>query len=114
MVSNTSIGFFYLKLTQLIATTAARSRSEICRHGSTAIPEDKRNADIAELMGVSHQTLYNRIEGSGNPSTFSSYTPISDADLNQVVTETEFHHPNPGEVMLAEYLTLEGLRASIH
>ena len=77
--------------------------------------------DIAKLMGVSRQTLYNKIQVSGNPSDYATYTSISDRDLDQLVTRIKQHHPNNGEVMLAGYLTSEGvrvsrkrLRASIH
>ena len=77
--------------------------------------------DIAKLMGVSHQTLYNKIQVSGNPSGYATYTSISDRDLDQLVTRIKQHHRKNGEVMLAGYLTSEGvrvsrkrLRASIH
>lgn len=77
--------------------------------------------DIAELMGVSRQTLYDRIQVSGNPSDYATYTSISDSDLDRLVARIKQHHPNNGEVMLAGYLTSEGvrvprrrLRASIH
>lgn len=77
--------------------------------------------DIAQLMGVSRQTLYNKIRKSGNPSAYATYTSISDGDLDQLVARIKLQHPNNGEVMLAGYLTSEGvrvprkrLRASIH
>ena len=63
--------------------------------------------DIAELMGVSRQTLYDRIQVSGNPSDYATYTSISDSDLDQLVARIKQHHPNNGEVMLAGYLTSE-------
>ena len=66
--------------------------------------------DIARLLGVSRQTLYNKIEESGNPSTYAAYTCISDGDLDSLVTEIKACHPNNGEVMLAGYLTSEGVR----
>lgn len=72
-------------------------------------------------MGVSRQTLYDRIQVSGNPSDYATYTSISDSDLDRLVARIKQHHPNNGEVMLAGYLTSEGvrvprrrLRASIH
>ena len=77
--------------------------------------------DIAELLGVSRQTLYNKIQVSGNPSAYATYTSITDRDLDHIVARIKRHHPNNGEVMLAGYLTSEGvrvprkrLRASIH
>ena len=58
---------------------------------------------------------------SDNPSDYATYTSISDRDLDQLVIRIKQHHPNNGEVMLAGYLTSEGvrvsrkrLRASIH
>ena len=77
--------------------------------------------DIAKLIGVSRQTLCNKIQVSCNPSDYATYTSISDRHLDQLVTKIKQHHPYNGEVMLAGYLTSEGvrvprkrLRASIH
>ena len=66
--------------------------------------------DIAQLMDVSRQTLYNRIRKSGDPSTYATYSSISDHDLDELVSRIKLHHPNNGEVMLAGYLTSEGVR----
>ena len=43
--------------------------------------------DIAQLMGVSRQTLYNKIRKSGNPSAYATYTSISDGDSHQLVAK---------------------------
>ena len=77
--------------------------------------------DIATLMNVSRQTLYNFIKRSDYSHEFSAYTDISDQDLDESVTRIKTQHPHNGEVMLAGYLAAEGirvvrskLRASIH
>ena len=50
--------------------------------------------DIAELLGVSRQTLYNKIQVSGNQSAYATYTSITDRDLDQLVARIKRHHPN--------------------
>ena len=75
---------------------------------------------IPDILGVSRQTLYNRISTWG-PEQFRKYSAISDADLDLKVSEIKSTHPNDGEVMLAGHLRSQGirvqrakLRASIH
>ena len=75
---------------------------------------------IAELLGVSHATLYRRLEEEGI-SPYLSYTNISDRDLDTTVERIKENHPNDGEVFMAGHLTSHGifvprarLRASIH
>ena len=77
--------------------------------------------DIAHLLGVSRQTIYNKIKDSVNASGFATYTAISDNELDLKVSRIKLQHPNNGEVMLAGYLSSEGirvprkrLRASVH
>ena len=65
---------------------------------------------IAELMGVSRQTLYNRIAQSGNAASYATFTAISHSDLDSLLAQTIQRHPNNGEVMLAGYLCSEGIR----
>lgn len=65
---------------------------------------------MAKLLGVSRQTLYNKIRGSGSPNAYRAYTPISDIALDRLVRSLKAHHPNTGEVMLAGCLTSEGVR----
>ena len=75
---------------------------------------------IAEILGVSRQTLYNKISTWGQ-SQFLKYSAISDASLDLKVRDIKTTHPNDGEVMLAGHLMSQGirvqrakLRASLH
>ncbi len=77
--------------------------------------------DIARLLRVSRQTLYNTIRQSGSPSIFATYTEISDPALDAAISRIKEQHPNNGEVMICGYLMAEGIRvprsrvrASIH
>ena len=77
--------------------------------------------DITEQMGVSRQTLYNKIRVAIQVTMQLTHASISDRDLDQLVARIKQHHPNNGDVMFACYLTSEGvcvprkrLRASIH
>ena len=66
--------------------------------------------DIAQLLGVSRQTVYNKINSSGNAAVFATYSVISDSDLDTLVTRLKSQHPNNGEIMIAGYLASEGVR----
>ena len=68
--------------------------------------------DISQLLGVSRQTIYNRIKSSGNATAFATYTNIDDGDLDALITRVKVQHPNNGEVMMAGYLVSEGVRVS--
>lgn len=77
--------------------------------------------DIARVLCVSRQTIYNRINSSANVTEFATYSAVSDSDLDTLVSRVKAQHPNNGEVMIAGYLASEGvrvprrrLRASIH
>ena len=52
--------------------------------------------DIAQTLGVSRQTIYNKIRSSGNPSAYATYSDISDGDLDSVVSSIIVQHPNNG------------------
>ena len=75
---------------------------------------------IAALLGISRATLYRRL-GEGGVNHLSTYTDISDADLDAEVLQIKTNHPNDGERMMTGHLTQRGiivprsrLRASIH
>ena len=77
--------------------------------------------DIAQLLGVSRQTLYNAIGQSDFPDAYATYTSISDSELDGLIRRVKEQHPNNGEIMIGRYLMAEGicvprsrLRASIH
>lgn len=77
--------------------------------------------NIAALLGISRKTLYNKISCFQDPSTFSKYSSITDAQLDAEVQKVKLDHPNDGEIMVAGHLLKEGvkvqrarLRASIH
>ena len=48
---------------------------------------------MEDIMDVSCQTLYNKIQVSNNPSDYATNTSISDRDLNQLVVRIEQHRP---------------------
>ena len=75
---------------------------------------------IASILGVSRQTLYNRIS-TWDQAQFSKYSSISATELDHKVREIKSTHPHDGEVMVAGHLLSKGtqvprtkLRASIH
>ena len=39
-------------------------------------------AKVADILGVTRQTLYNRIKGCSNPDTFNRYSDLSDVQLD--------------------------------
>ena len=61
---------------------------------------------VAAILGVTRQTLYNKIKGSSNPEVFDRYCDISDVQLDSVITTIKVSHPNDAEVMLAGHLLL--------
>ena len=75
---------------------------------------------ISEILGVSHSTLYRRLEEEGiSQETF--FTEISDNELDRMMLEIKVNHPNDGKVIMMGHLTSHGiyvpqawLRASIH
>ena len=76
---------------------------------------------VAEFLGISRKTLYNKIASSSAPMDFNKYSVISEPDLDAVVRQIKQEHPNDGEIMLAGHLLKQGirvqrakLRASIH
>ena len=78
-------------------------------------------AKVADILGVTRQTLYNRIKGCSNPEAFNRYSDLSDAHLDSLIRSIKQSHPNDGEVMVAGHLLSRGvhvsrvrLRASIH
>ena len=75
---------------------------------------------IATLLGISRSTLYRRLteEGISLSTTFSN---ISDGDLDRVIGTIKAAHPNDGERLIIGHLTTHNLilprtrvRASIH
>ena len=77
--------------------------------------------DIAQLLGVSRQTLYNAIGQSDFPDAYATYTSIYDSELDALIKRVKEQHPNNGEIMIGRYLMAKGirvprsrLRASIH
>ena len=76
---------------------------------------------VAAVLGVSRQTLYNKVKCSSNPEVFDRYSDISDVHLDSVIRTIKGSHPNDGEVMIAGHLLAQNirvprsrLRASIH
>ena len=74
---------------------------------------------IAEILDVSRQTLYRRLQEFGIDS--SKFTSISESDLDTALTNIKSSHSSCGEVMMQGYLLHSGikvqrekLRAAIH
>lgn len=75
---------------------------------------------IADILGISRSTLYRRLDEEGI-SHHTTYTNITDAELDQKVIAVKNLHPNDGERMMIGHLSRCGiivqrsrLRASIH
>ena len=75
---------------------------------------------IAELLGISRKTLYNRI-GACDSMNFSNYSDITETQLDDIVRRVKLEHPDDGEVMVAGHLLkmdyhvqYSKLRSSIH
>ena len=74
---------------------------------------------IADILGISRSTLYRRLDEEGI-SQHTTYTNITDAELDQKVIAVKNLHPNDGERMMISHLSRRGiiprsrLRASIH
>ena len=76
---------------------------------------------IAEVLGISRKTLYNKIAACPNTDEFYTYSEVTEAQLDVIVRSVKREYPNDGEVMVAGHLLRLGyrvqrskLRASIH
>ena len=76
---------------------------------------------IAEVLGISRKTLYNKIAACPNTDEFCKYSEVTEAQLDVIVRSVKREYPNDGEVMVAGHLLRLGyrvqrskLRASIH
>ena len=72
---------------------------------------------IAEILHISRQTLYRRLEGS----ELMGYTDISDQELDSLIQSYKETHPNDGEAMIIGhlracevYIPRSRIRESIH
>ena len=65
---------------------------------------------VAEVLGISRKTLYNKIAAFPSPEDFSKYSDITETQLDAVVRRVKQEHPNDGEVMIAGHLLKEGVR----
>lgn len=75
---------------------------------------------IAEILQISRSTLYRRLEEEGL-SRESTFSDISDLELDRVVASIKRSHPNDGERLMFRHLAMQNiivqrarLRASIH
>ena len=75
---------------------------------------------IAALLEISRSTLYRRLEEEGI-SLSTTFSNISDMDLDRVIQTIKADHPNDGERLIIGHLTRQNLilprtrvRASIH
>ena len=67
---------------------------------------------IAEILGISRGTLYNKISQFPRQDQihFKTYTDISDRDLDDKIKSIKQVHPNDGEVMMTGQLPSLGVR----
>ena len=66
-------------------------------------------SQIAELLGISRKTLYNKI-GSCDSKNFSNYSDMTETQLDDIVRRVKLQHPNNGEVTVAGHLLKMGYR----
>ena len=76
--------------------------------------------NIAEILGVSRATLYQRMDEEGVLRD-RFFSDIHDSELDRMLHDIKVNYPNDGEVMLMGHLTCRRiyvprarLRASIH
>ena len=65
---------------------------------------------ISEILGVTRQTLYNKMKQSSVSGEFQKYTNITDSQLDDVLKEIKAQHLTDGEVMMAGHLISKGIR----
>ena len=78
-------------------------------------------AKVANILGVSRWSLYNRIKGCSKPEAFNRFSDLSDAKLDSLIRSIRASHTNDVEVMLAGHSLSHGVqvprvwpRANIH
>ena len=74
---------------------------------------------IANILGISHATLYRRLEGAGISTDDGSH--LTNAELDSVISSIKTDHPNDGEFLMQGHLVRmnirvprQALRDSIH
>ena len=68
---------------------------------------------IASMLGVSVRTVYRRME-EYSLSIRSSYSDMSDNELDETVASLKHHYPNAGYRMMSGLLLEEGIRLQQH
>ena len=69
---------------------------------------------IASLYGISHRTLYNiRSKSEVTALTFNRFSHISDADLQEVITDIKTTMPEAGQAMIKGVLQGRGIYVSM-
>ena len=63
---------------------------------------------IAEMLGISRKTLYNKT--IGQQSVAPKYTHINDSQLDTEVSSIKESHPNDREILIAGHLLHKGIR----
>lgn len=53
---------------------------------------------VVRMLNISRHTLYRRLQENGINT--SSFTNISESELDQLLSDVKAEHPNTGEVML--------------
>ena len=87
-----------------------RPPKEICLDVKYLLSLGISRTKVADILGVSRQTLYNRIKGSSNPEAFNRFSDLSDTELDSLISSIKETHPNDGEVMVAGHLLSRGGR----
>jgi len=60
------------------------------------------------MLDISRATLYRRLEEAGVSS--NDNTPLSDVQLDEIVSSIKQDHPNDGEVLIKGHLISRGIR----
>ena len=63
---------------------------------------------IASMLDISRATLYRRLEEAGIST--NDKTPLSDEELDRIVSSIKQDHPNDGEVLIKGHLISRGIR----
>lgn len=64
---------------------------------------------VAYAMGVTRQTLYNRLNEAGLSTARKEYTDIGDEDLDEHVAEISLKHPFVGSTIVMGHLEAKGI-----
>ena len=70
---------------------------------------DFSKTKVAEILGISRKTLYNKTVGQSGVTP--KYTDTDDTQLDSAISTIKENHPNDGEVMITGHLLHKGIRS---